>query len=69
MAVHDGDSLATRGAVQANVAITFLVLAWCFVALRVWTRTCVIANFGWDDFTMVISTVRRVGVGLNVANH
>ena len=59
MALHDANSLTDRGKVQANVALAFLVLAWFFIALRVWTRTYVIANFGWDDSTMVLAGVRR----------
>lgn len=39
------------------MAIAFLVLAWFFIALRVWTRTYVIANFGWDDTTMLLAGV------------
>ncbi|KAF2469809.1 uncharacterized protein BDR25DRAFT_39860 [Lindgomyces ingoldianus] len=57
MAQHDDNSLASRGRQQANVAIAFLVLAWVFVALRVWTRIYVIANFGWDDRTMILATM------------
>lgn len=57
MAVHDSQSLSSRGRAQANVAVVFLTLAWAFVALRVWTRTYVISNFGWDDTTMILAAV------------
>jgi hypothetical protein len=59
MGVHDDVSLSSRGAQQANVAIAFLVLAWVFILLRVWTRIYVISNFGWDDSTMILAGVRR----------
>lgn len=57
MAIHDGNSIARRGEQQASVAIAFLTATWVFVVLRVWTRTYVIANFGWDDGTMVLATI------------
>ena len=44
---------------QGSVAISFLVVTWFFIALRVWTRTCLIANFGWDDSTMILAGVRQ----------
>jgi hypothetical protein len=57
MAVHDDASIASRGQIQAHVAIAFLTLAWFFISLRVFTRTCVIKNFGWDDSTMIFAAV------------
>ncbi|KAF2795352.1 hypothetical protein K505DRAFT_302186 [Melanomma pulvis-pyrius CBS 109.77] len=57
MAIHDQYSIARRGEQQANVAIAFLVLTWLFILLRIWTRTYVIANFGWDDTTMVFAGI------------
>ncbi|ORX94994.1 hypothetical protein BCR34DRAFT_203955 [Clohesyomyces aquaticus] len=57
MAPHDAASVASRGETQQNVAIAFLVLAWFFVGLRIWTRTFVIHNFGWDDGTMILATM------------
>ncbi|KAF2265167.1 hypothetical protein CC78DRAFT_207671 [Lojkania enalia] len=57
MAIHDADSLTRRGEHQANVAIAFLIVTWVFVALRVWTRAYVIANFGWDDGTIVMAAI------------
>jgi hypothetical protein len=30
-----------------------------FVLLRIWTRTYVIANFGWDDAAMISASVRH----------
>ncbi|KAF2740798.1 hypothetical protein EJ04DRAFT_518570 [Polyplosphaeria fusca] len=53
---HDDDSIQQRGQAQARIAITFLVLSWFFVALRIWTRTCTIHNFGWDDGTIILAT-------------
>ncbi|USP74792.1 hypothetical protein yc1106_02066 [Curvularia clavata] len=38
-----------------RITIAFLALAWVFILLRVWTRTFVIANFGWDDSIMVLA--------------
>jgi hypothetical protein len=59
MAVHDKESIQRRGKVQGDVAISFLVVTWFFIALRVWTRTYVISNFGWDDSTMILAGVRQ----------
>lgn len=59
MAVHSDDSLSTRVGTQNRTAIAFLVLTWFFISLRVWTRTYVIANFGWDDSTMILAGVRK----------
>lgn len=58
MAVHDKESIQRRGKVQGDVAISFLVVTWFFIALRVWTRIYVISNFGWDDSTMILAGVR-----------
>ncbi|KAF1994553.1 hypothetical protein P154DRAFT_28509 [Amniculicola lignicola CBS 123094] len=57
MTIHDIDSIARRGEQQWNIAIAFLAIAWVFVALRMWTRTHVIHNFGWDDGTMILATM------------
>lgn len=40
-----------------NIAVVFLALSWFIIALRIWTRTFVISNFGWDDATMILSGV------------
>jgi hypothetical protein len=56
---HDNDSIAQTAEQQSRVTIVFLALAWVFVLLRIWTRTYVIANFGWDDATMILASVRR----------
>ncbi|KAF2641903.1 hypothetical protein P280DRAFT_548514 [Massarina eburnea CBS 473.64] len=46
----------TRIGVQLNsITIAFLVLSWVFIGLRIWTRTYVRLNFGWDDCTMVLA--------------
>ncbi|KAF2874168.1 hypothetical protein BDV95DRAFT_604366 [Massariosphaeria phaeospora] len=55
MAVHDDKSISSRGELQAHITIAFLVLTWFFIALRVWTRTYVISNFGWDDSSMILA--------------
>ncbi|ENI01638.1 hypothetical protein COCC4DRAFT_147400 [Bipolaris maydis ATCC 48331] len=36
-----------------RLIIAFLILAWIFISLRVYTRTVIISNFGWDDIAMV----------------
>ncbi|KAF2194861.1 hypothetical protein K469DRAFT_726006 [Zopfia rhizophila CBS 207.26] len=45
MAVHEPPEIASLGKQQEKIAIAFLILAWSFVSLRIWTRTYVIANF------------------------
>ncbi|KAF2119965.1 hypothetical protein BDV96DRAFT_641832 [Lophiotrema nucula] len=57
MAEHSDGAIVQRGEQQKNVAIAFLVLTWIFILLRIWTRTYVIASFGWDDGTMILATV------------
>ncbi|KAF2277266.1 uncharacterized protein EI97DRAFT_314786 [Westerdykella ornata] len=57
MAVHDSGSISSRGRAQTTVAVALLVAAWALVALRVWTRTYVISNFGWDDATMILAAI------------
>jgi hypothetical protein len=54
---HDDDSLTFSGKQQESITFAFLSLAWFFVALRIWTRTYVISNFGWDDATMILASV------------
>jgi len=58
MATHNDTSLSDRGQREKAVTIAFLVAAWVFVLLRIWVRTCMIRNFGWDDATMVLANVR-----------
>ncbi|EMD58572.1 hypothetical protein COCSADRAFT_264020 [Bipolaris sorokiniana ND90Pr] len=36
-----------------RLIIAFLILSWIFISLRVYTRTVIISNFGWDDTAMV----------------
>ncbi|KAH7389776.1 hypothetical protein BKA66DRAFT_510809 [Pyrenochaeta sp. MPI-SDFR-AT-0127] len=52
---HDSLDLARSGEQQERITIAFLVLAWFFISLRLWTRTFVISNFGWDDSTMILA--------------
>jgi hypothetical protein len=56
---HGDDSIAQTAEQQSRVTIVFLALAWVFVLLRIWTRTYVIANFGWDDAAMISASVRH----------
>jgi hypothetical protein len=55
--VHGFDEVAQAGEQSERITIAFLVLAWLFIALRVWTRTWIIASFGWDDATMILAGV------------
>lgn len=57
MAIHDSDTLRKSGQRLQNVTIVFFVLAWFFIGLRTWTRSYIIANFGWDDSVMILSGV------------
>ncbi|CBX99474.1 hypothetical protein LEMA_P087130.1 [Plenodomus lingam JN3] len=47
MATHSSTELSQSGKTQERITIAFLVLAWFFILLRIWTRTIVISNFGW----------------------
>lgn len=60
--VHDFDEIAQAGEQSERITIAFLALAWLFITLRVWTRTWIIASFGWDDATMILA-----GVGITFA--
>jgi hypothetical protein len=57
MAGHSAIDLARSGEQQERTTIAFLTLAWSFILLRIWTRTYVISNFGWDDSTMILAGV------------
>ncbi|OCL06326.1 hypothetical protein AOQ84DRAFT_223942 [Glonium stellatum] len=57
MATHSDTSLASRGQQEKAVAIAFLVATWVFVSLRIWVRTYMIHNFGWDDTTMILANI------------
>lgn len=53
--VHGYDELARAGEQQEKITIAFLALAWFFITLRIWTRTWIIASFGWDDAVMILA--------------
>jgi len=55
--VHAVDEVTRAGEQSQRLTIAFLVLAWFFVLLRTWTRTWIIASFGWDDATMILAAV------------
>lgn len=55
--VHGIDELVHAGKQQGRITIAFLALAWFFILLRIWTRTWVVAKFGWDDATMILAGV------------
>jgi len=57
MAIHNEDSIASRGDTQAHIAMVFIALTWIFILLRIWTRAYLISNFGWDDSTMLLAGV------------
>jgi hypothetical protein len=54
---HGFDELSQAGEQSERITIAFLALAWFFIILRVWTRTWIIASFGWDDATMILAGV------------
>ena len=56
---HEYADLSRSEARQQRITIAFLVLAWFFIWLRIWTRTYVISNFGWDDSIMILAGVRE----------
>jgi lipoprotein signal peptidase len=58
MTTHGDESIAYAAKQQERIVVTFLALAWLFVLLRIWTRTWIISNFGWDDATMIFANVR-----------
>jgi len=58
MAPHNSESIARRGEHLESIATAFLVVAWVFISLRVWTRGFLISQFGWDDIFMVLAGVR-----------
>ncbi|KAH3907458.1 hypothetical protein HBI56_158540 [Parastagonospora nodorum] len=54
---HSDESLARSGEQKERITIAFLALAWIFLLLRIWTRTFIISNFGWDDSIMILATM------------
>ena len=59
---HGFDELSQTGEQSERITIAFLALAWFFIILRVWTRTWIIASFGWDDATMILAGVCLITV-------
>jgi hypothetical protein len=55
--MHSATDLAQSTEQQLRITITFMALAWFFILLRIWTRTYVISNFGWDDSIMILAGV------------
>ena len=55
------ESIATQLRFQTNqiiqIGIAFLVLSWVAIALRVYTRTCLIKAFGHEDWAMLVAGV------------
>ncbi|KAH8727279.1 hypothetical protein GQ44DRAFT_704780 [Phaeosphaeriaceae sp. PMI808] len=43
--------------ILANHPIVFLVFAWTFIPLRLYTRTIIFSGFGWDDAAMIAAGV------------
>jgi len=55
MTAHTSSDVSRTGATQERITIAFLALAWVFILLRIWTRTWIISNFGWDDLAMIMA--------------
>ncbi|KAH7066842.1 hypothetical protein BKA63DRAFT_453196 [Paraphoma chrysanthemicola] len=55
MARHSDDSTAKSGEQSERITIVFLALSWAFIMLRIFTRTYIMSNFGWDDSTMILA--------------
>lgn len=49
-----------RKAVLLTVVISMTILSTATVLLRIYTRTKVIHNLGWDDYTIVAAQVIRL---------
>lgn len=56
----DLGTLGNRAIPQIYVAVTFMVLTWTAVMLRVCVRGYIIRSFGWDDWTMLLTLVRLI---------
>jgi hypothetical protein len=54
---HGADQVTQANEQLMRTTTAFLVLAWVFVSLRVWTRTFILSNFGWDDAIMIFEMV------------
>lgn len=50
--------MGSRAEVLCAVTVTFLVLAWLTVSLRVFVRARIVKAFGLDDWLMIVSLVR-----------
>ncbi|TKX18651.1 hypothetical protein C1H76_9441 [Elsinoe australis] len=52
-----------------HITVAFVVIVIISLALRIWVRTRMIKQFGWDDWTMVLACVLYVtysGVGYTI---
>lgn len=47
-----------RPAAALAFGVAFLALAWVTMSLRLWTRALIIKSLGWDDWAMLLTTVR-----------
>ena len=57
MSQHSEAEVTQWGILQQRLTIAFMTVTWFFILLRIWTRTYVISNFGWDDATMIFAGV------------
>lgn len=63
LSLHNGDGNRGGGIIASEVITTFL--ASMTVALRLATRTWVVRNIGWDDYTILFATFGKIiGSGL-----
>lgn len=57
--VPDPTNLGNRPQQLVSIGAAFLSITWLAVLLRVWARSIIIKTFGWDDWTMLITIVRK----------
>ncbi|CCF45338.1 hypothetical protein CH063_03577 [Colletotrichum higginsianum] len=67
----EGLPFENRRSTIVAVIVTFLVLAWLCVGLRVYTRVLVTRTPGWDDFVVVIALLAgsSSAIGLCLSNY
>ena len=51
----EGDN---RGSVLLTIEIVTLIIALCLIGMRIWTRTKIAGNLGWDDLFVITGMVR-----------
>jgi len=59
---HDRLAELLKATPLLGVTITFLVLSWIAVTLRLWTRSRIVRNTGADDWAIIATLLLYTGL-------